>query len=227
MLNGIIDSLKDSVLSQFSSEITVAGVLLALASAFVISLFIILVYRKTYSGIVYNRSMSLTFCLLSMITSLIIMTINSNLALSLGMVGALSIVRFRTAVKEPIDIAFMFWCICVGIMCGAGLYAYAALGSLGLGLLFYLLYILGVRPKTKFLLVVRFAPSAAAMVDAKMEALKNKNLKSQSASKDGMERTYEVQFAKNKEEAAFVADLQSVAGVETVNLVSYQNDFGF
>lgn len=222
-----MDAIKDKVLEQFSTELTVTSLILALVTAFAIALFIILVYRKTFSGIVYNRSMSLTFCMLSMITALIIMTINTNLALSLGMVGALSIVRFRTAVKEPLDIAFMFWAIAAGIMCGAGLYVYAIVGSLALGLLFYLLFVLGVRPKSKYLLVLDLTPEAVPGVDEALKSLARKNLKSQTSTATGWERTYEVQLAKGEKENDLLTALKGISGVENVNLVSYQNDFGF
>ena len=103
--------------------------MLSLIVAFIIGLFIIYVYRKTYTGVVYSKAFALCILMLSMVTAMIIRTISSNISLSLGMVGALSIVRFRTAVKEPVDTGFMFWGISAGIMAGAGLYVPALIAS--------------------------------------------------------------------------------------------------
>ena len=103
-----VDLLKKSVINEFTGTISIDKIVLSLITAFIIGIFIIYIYKKTYSGVVYSKSFSLCIILLAMVTALIIRTINSNLALSLGMVGALSIVRFRTAVKEPVDTGFMF-----------------------------------------------------------------------------------------------------------------------
>ena len=118
----IIDAIKNSVLEQFNGSISVEMILISLLVSFVISLFIVFVYKKTFSGVVYNKTIVMTIVMIAMVTSMVIRTINSNLSLSLGMVGALSIIRFRTAIKEPMDTAFLFWAIVSGIMCGAGLY---------------------------------------------------------------------------------------------------------
>ena len=124
-----VDVIKKSVLSEFTGTLSVGDIALSLIFAFAISLFIVYIYKKTYTGVVYSKAFALCIVMLSMVTALIIRTINSNLALSLGMVGALSIVRFRTAVKEPVDTAFMFWGISAGIMAGAGLYLPGLIGS--------------------------------------------------------------------------------------------------
>ena len=134
---GFVDLIKKSVLNEFTGTVSITDMALSLITAFIIGLFIIYVYKKTYNGVVYSKSFALCLMLLGMVTSLIIRTINSNLALSLGMVGALSIVRFRTAVKEPVDTAFMFWAITIGIMSGAGLYLIAIISSVALGLLYF------------------------------------------------------------------------------------------
>ena len=102
------DTIKEYLLENFSSALSADMIILSLLTAFLISLYIIYVYRKTFSGVVFNRNILLTIVLLTIVTSMIIRTINSNLSLSLGMVGALSIVRFRTAIKDPLDIAFLF-----------------------------------------------------------------------------------------------------------------------
>ena len=152
---GFVDLIKKSVLNEFTGTVSITDMALSLITAFIIGLFIIYVYKKTYNGVVYSKSFALCLMLLGMVTSLIIRTINSNLALSLGMVGALSIVRFRTAVKEPVDTAFMFWAITIGIMSGAGLYLIAIISSVALGLLYFVSYSLGFKKNSKYLLVVK------------------------------------------------------------------------
>jgi len=129
------DMFKKSImnLDAFNS-VSYVDLLFGLGSSFLIGLFIFYIYRKTFRGVVYSYNYNVTFVLMTMITALIIMTISTNIVLSLGMVGALSIVRFRTAVKDPLDIVYMFWAISVGIASGAKLYPVALFGSLVIGL---------------------------------------------------------------------------------------------
>ena len=130
------DVIKNSVLEGFTTgEVTWSQILMTIAIAFVIGLFIMFIYKKTFSGVVFTRSFATSLILLSLVTSVIILTISSNLMLSLGMVGALSIVRFRTAVKDPIDTIFMFWAIAEGIVVGANLYLIAIISTIVIGLL--------------------------------------------------------------------------------------------
>ena len=117
----VVDTIKKSVLENFTGTISVGSMALSLIIAFAIGLFIVYVYRKTYTGVVYSKAYALCIIMLAMVTAMIIRTISSNISLSLGMVGALSIVRFRTAIKEPVDTSFMFWGISAGIMAGAGM----------------------------------------------------------------------------------------------------------
>ena len=128
------DVFKSSFLSNINSFSTL-DVLLALGLSFVLGLFIFMVYKKTYSGVMYSDSFGVSLIAMSMITSLVIIAVTSNVVLSLGMVGALSIVRFRTAIKEPMDIAFLFWSIAVGIVLGAGLLPLAIIGSVIIGII--------------------------------------------------------------------------------------------
>ena len=151
-----VDLVKKSVINEFTGTISIDKIVLSLITAFIIGVFIIYIYKKTYNGVVYSKSFSLCIILLAMVTALIIRTINSNLALSLGMVGALSIVRFRTAVKEPVDTGFMFWGITAGIMAGAGLYLIAIISSIALGLLYYVSYILGFKANSQYLMILRY-----------------------------------------------------------------------
>ena len=128
---------KDIFKSNFLNNITsisILDMLLALLLAFGIGLFIFFIYKKTFSGVMYSSSFAVTLVALTMITTLVILAVTSNVVLSLGMVGALSIVRFRTAIKEPLDIAFLFWSIAVGIVLAAGLIPLAVIGSLLIGI---------------------------------------------------------------------------------------------
>ena len=134
MILNILDDIK----GEFNNTIPTKDIFLSLGVALISAIIINYIYKKTYNGVSYNKSFALSTILLSLVTSIVIKTINSNLSLSLGMVGALSIVRFRTSVKDPIDTIFMFWAITTGIMSGAGLYLVTILSTLVIGL-FYLI----------------------------------------------------------------------------------------
>ena len=193
-----LDMIKKSVVSEFTGSISVDKMIFSLLIAFLIGLFIVYIYRKTYTGVVYSKSFSLCIILLSMVTAMIIRTISSNLALSLGMVGALSIVRFRTAVKEPVDTGFMFWGITAGIMSGAGLYLISVLASALLGLLYVISYSMGFKVSSNYLLVIKYESSAHEEVSKIMKKLKNKKLKSKSLTKNVIELTFEVELKEVK-----------------------------
>lgn len=221
----MIETIRDFLLNQFNGPVTVGMIVTSLLVAFAISLFIVLVYRKTFSGIVYNKTMPLTIMMLSMVVAMIIRTINSNLSLSLGMVGALSIVRFRTAIKEPLDTSFMFWAITAGIMSGAGLYIIAIIASLLLGVVYYVSYLTGTKAKSQYLLVIMYAAAAEKEVREIMKTITKKQLKSKSINSSNVcELTYEIEYRKDTD--ALMNDLQKVEGVKSVNLVSYNNEIG-
>ena len=205
-----VDVIKNSVVNQFTGTISVQSILLSLITAFMISIFIIWIYKKTYTGVVYSKSFSLSILMLALVTTLIIQTISSNIALSLGMVGALSIVRFRTAVKEPVDTGFMFWAITAGIMAGANLYLASIIGSLMLGILYYICYMMGLKMNSKYLVIVKYDDSVEEDIKNILSKLKKYKLKSKSKSKNNVEMTFEVELD----------------GVQNCSLISYQNDFG-
>lgn len=221
MFLGII---KDSIASQFNGSLSVLDMSLSLITAFVISLIIVFVYRRTYAGVLYSKTFTLCLMMLSMVTALIIRTVNSNLALSLGMVGALSIVRFRTAVKEPIDTGFMFWGIAAGIMAGAGLYLSALVGSLVLGVLYFFGFSLGFKGKSKYLLVLKYNKNYDEQVMLMVKNVPKHKLKTKTLAKDVMEATYEVEVKDNK--IKFMENFQNDRNFITVALISYQNEFG-
>lgn len=221
---GFLDVIKNSVVSEFTGTISADKILLSLITAFIISLYIVYIYKKTYTGVVYSKNFALCIILLAMVTALIIRTISSNLALSLGMVGALSIVRFRTAVKEPVDTGFMFWGITAGIMAGAGLYLVSIVGSLALGILYIVSYTMGFKTNTKYLLVVRYEGGAHEKVSKVIKTLPKAKLKSKSLTKNVIELTFEVEL--KEEDTSIVEAFDKIEGVSSASLISYQNDFG-
>ncbi len=220
----ILSIIKDSIANQFNGTISVIDMGLSLATAFLVSLFIIFIYKKTYSGVLFSKTFTLCLMMLSMVTALIIRTVNANLSLSLGMVGALSIVRFRTAVKEPIDTGFMFWGISVGIMAGAGLYIIAIVGSIVLGILFIVGYALGFKGKSKYLFILKYNQSYDINVIEMVKSLPKHKLKTKTLTKDIIEATYEVEISDNK--TKFMENFQADKNFQTVALISYQNEFG-
>ena len=217
------DIFKSSFLEQVTS-FSVTDMLISLALAFAIGLFIYEIYKITYRGVMYSRSFGLTLLALAMITDLAIMTVTSNVVLSLGMVGALSIVRFRTAIKEPLDIAFLFWSIVVGIMLGAGMIPLAVFGSLILGLIFYL-FTRQKKNTVPYILVLQCEnDKAEAEALAKLNAyVKKHTIKSKTVSAAGIELTVEINL--DGTEAAFLNDLQKVGGVCAATLVSYNGEY--
>ena len=226
-LLSIKDIIKKSVLENFTGTISSVDMLLSLIVAFVIGLIIIYVYRKTYTGVVYSKSFSLCILMLSMVTAMIIRTISSNIALSLGMVGALSIVRFRTAVKEPVDTGFMFWGISAGIMAGAGLYLPAIVASLGIGVLYFLTYLSGFKVANRYLLVLKYDIDAHEDVLKKLKSLKKYKIRSKSIYNNVAELSIELDIKDDNNMGSKIVDsFASINWVTSSSLVSYQNDFG-
>lgn len=217
------DVFKSSFLSNINSFSTL-DVLLALGLSFVLGLFIFFIYKKTYQGVMYSDSFGVSLIAMSMITSLVIIAVTSNVVLSLGMVGALSIVRFRTAIKEPMDIAFLFWSIAVGIVLGAGLLPLAIIGSVIIGII---IVIFSTR-KTgdiPYILVVNCENEETEIEAGKLIKAEAKKslLKSKSVNKIGVELTYEVRI--KEENTGFVNKVSSCEGVTNAVLVSYNGEY--
>jgi len=217
------DVFKSSFLSNINSFSTL-DVLLALGLAFVIGLFIFLIYKKTYQGVMYSDSFGVSLIAMSMITSLVIIAVTSNVVLSLGMVGALSIVRFRTAIKEPMDIAFLFWAIAVGIVLGAGLLPLAIIGSVIIGII---IVVFSTRKigDTPYILVVSCENEETESVAYELikEDAKKSLLKSKSVNKLGIELTYEVRI--KDDNTSFVNKISAVDGITNAVLVSYNGEY--
>ena len=209
------DIFKSSFLERLDS-VSLLDTALALVLAFLLGLFIFLVYKRSYSGVMYSPSFGVTLIALTLITTLLILAVTSNIVLSLGMVGALSIVRFRTAIKEPMDIAFLFWSIAAGIVLAAGLIPLAVLGSL---------FVRQKNGESPYILVVRCAsPREEEQVRALVEArVRRLNLKSKAVSPGEIELNFEVRL--READTGFVNELGAMSGVDHVVLVSYNGDY--
>ena len=217
------DIFKSSFLENMAS-ISILDMGIALFLAFLLGLFIFFIYKKSYSGVMYSASFGVTLLALTLITTLLIMTVVSNVVLSLGMVGALSFVRFRPAVKEPMDIAFLFWAIAVGIVLAAGLLPLAVLGSVFIGVVLYVF----AHKKTAdspYILVVHCEDSEREkqVRDFVTSQVKRLNLKSKSVDNGWVELNYEVRLKNDSSE--FVNQLEAMQGVGRVVLVSYNGDY--
>lgn len=218
------DIFKSSFIEKMTS-ISYLDVFLALAIAFVIGLFIMQVYKKTFKGVMYSESFAISLIALCLITTLIILAVTSNIVLSLGMVGALSIVRFRSAIKEPIDIAYLFWAISAGIVIGAGLISLAVIGSIFIGLVM----VIFVNRKTSnnpYILVINCedddSESDALMMLSR--SVQKYNVKSKTVSPvNGIEMTVEIGLKKNT--TSFVNEISKINGISNVVLVSYNGDY--
>lgn len=217
------DIFKSKFLDNFAS-VSLMDMGIAMVLAFGLGLFIHLVYKKTYNGVMYSSGFSLTLVALTMITTLVILAVTSNVVLSLGMVGALSIVRFRAAIKEPTDIAFLFWAIAVGIVLAAGMISLAVGGSVLIGLM--ILVFANRKSVDKPFIVVLSCADYDSEVRAK-EFLDDQTtravIKSKSARKDAIELHYEVRLKDDNTD--FINLLSAMNGVNSAVLVSYQGDY--
>ena len=217
------DIFKSSFLENMTS-VSLVDMVITLALAFGVGLFIFLVYKKTYSGVMYSSSFGGTLIAMTMITSMTILAVTSNVVLSLGMVGALSIVRFRTAIKEPMDIAFLFWSIAVGIVLAAGMIPLAVFGSVVIGIVM-LLFVNRKAVHNPYIAVISVRDAAA---EKKAVEYLNKNVekavvKSKTAQSGNIELNYEVRLI--KESTEFITALSEMEGVNSAVLVSYNGDY--
>ena len=217
------DIFKSNFIDQVSA-FSLTDTFISLFLAFAIGIFIFEIYRRTYKGVMYSKSFGITLIALAIITDLAIMTVTSNVVLSLGMVGALSIVRFRAAIKEPLDIAYLFWSIVVGIMLGAGMIPLAVFGSVFLGVVL-LVYSNHEIKETPYILVVQCEnDEAESKVNKLIEAsVKRSVVKSKTVSPDGIELTFEVRIENNA--TGFVNSVNASDGVRYVTLVSYNGEY--
>ena len=196
-------------------------ILLSLLMAFAVGVFIAWIYRRNYRGVMYSNNFSLTLVLMTLITCPVVMCIRESVALSMGMVGALSIVRFRTAVKDPLDTAYMFWALTMGILLGAGAFFLTAVTVVGIALLITVLVQVQARKLNSYLLVIRMGEEAERAANQLVGSIRVQQLKSKTVSSNGIEATYEVRVEKPD---ALLNKLRSVPGVYDATLVSYTGE---
>ena len=217
------DIFKSSFLENVS-EFSILDTLIGLAVAQVIGLFIFIIYKKTLTGVLCSSGFALTLVGLSLVTTLVIMAVTSNVVLSLGMVGALSIVRFRTAIKEPVEIVFLFWSLAVGIVIGAGMIPLAVIGSAIIGVIL-LLFANRKIHNDPYILVTNCTDENAenAVMDILGKEAEHCVVKSKTVTTSGIELTAELRT--KTASTAFVNAIAQLPGVETATLVSYNGEY--
>lgn len=217
------DIFKSSFLENVTS-VSLVDMFVTMALAFGMGVFIFFVYKKTYAGVMYSASFGATLVALTMITSMTILAVTSNVVLSLGMVGALSIVRFRTAIKEPMDIAFLFWSIAAGIVLAAGMIPLAVFGSVVIGVVL-LFFVNRKAVSNPFIAVVSCADAEAEKraVQFLGEHVEKASVKSKTAQSGNIEFTCEVRL--KGDDTAFITALSEMEGVNSAVLVSYNGDY--
>ena len=214
------DVFKGKFLSQVGS-ISAVDAVISLAIAIALGLVIFLVYKKTFSGVMYSSSFNMSLLLMVVITSVIILTISSNVVLSLGMVGALSIIRFRTVIKDPVDIMYLFWAISIGIIVGAHQYLFALICVVVIAVLCFVMSMLK-KKDAMYLIIVRYRHAAAGSVEKAIKSVGGK-VRNKAVSKAGIETIIEVNT--KVADSDFVEKLSSINGVGSAVLVNYNGEY--
>ena len=216
---------KSTLAALFANQTISTGswltIVFSLALAFATGLFIYWIYRSNYRGVMYNNNFGLTLVLMTLITTPVVMCIRESIQLSMGLVGALSIVRFRTAVKDPLDTAYMFWALTMGILLGAGQFFFAALTVVGIGALIIVMNRLKFKQMNSYLLVVHYVPGLESQINAALKGVRVSQVKSKTVSRNGAEMTIELRVEKQD---ALVNRLLAIEGVQDATLVAYQTE---
>lgn len=217
------DIFKSNFLENINS-VSLLDMVIALTLAFGLGVFIFYIYKKTFMGVMYSSSFAVTLIALTMISTLVILAVTSNVVLSLGMVGALSIVRFRTAIKEPLDIAFLFWSIAVGIVLAAGMIPLAVFGSFVIGLML-LLFVNRKSHDSPYMVVIHCNNDDTEQQVASLlkTCVQKFVIKSKTVTSDSLELHYEVRL--KTDNTRFINELQGLQGVNNVVLVSYHGEY--
>ena len=217
------DIFKSSFLESIT-EFSAADTLIAMVAALVIGMFIFVVYKKTFNSVMYSTGFAMTLVGMTMVTTLVILAVTSNVVLSLGMVGALSIVRFRAAIKEPMEIVYLFWAVAAGIVIGAGMLPLAVIGSAIIGVILILFANKKIHDNP-YLLILNCQDENAenTALSVMKEAVKKYAVKSKTVNVQGIEVTAEIRMKDG--ETAFVNRLNEIAGVENATLVSYNGEY--
>ena len=217
-MNNLMQDLTGSMTLGFSSILTIiVSMILGLALGLVIAW----IYRRNYRGVMYSNNFALTLVMMTLITTPVVLCIRNSVALSMGMVGALSIVRFRTAVKDPLDTAYMFWALTTGILLGAGQFLLTAISVVVIGLMLTLLVNLKAKSMSSYLLVVRMSEEAERPIAQLVNGVHSHKLRSKNFSSSGLEATYELTTEKPD---ALMNKVRAVRGVQDATLVAYQGE---
>lgn len=221
-LDDMLAAFGDSFnVSEQFANLSVTTIICTLLTATLCGIIIYLIYRFFYRGVVYSDNFNILLLLTTVVTAFIIMTISANVVLSLGMVGALSIVRFRAAVKDPLDIGFLFWGIAAGITAGAQLYMVSVIGTVIIGVIYILLTIFK-KERKSYLLIVRYTAETEVNVNAILSAIKYK-LKNKTQTGSSIELTIEVKIKKN--DTSYISRFNAIDGVESVTLLEYSGEY--
>ena len=216
-------SLSDYFLSQFEN-LTPWKIVLGLVMGCLVGLIIAFVYKRCYRGVLYSPTFSMTLMMLTLITTPVVMCIKSDIALSMGMVGALSIVRFRTAVKDPMDTAYMFWALTMGILLGAELYVHALAVVLGISIILMVMTFVRFRNPNAYLLVVHYDDYAEPEITSLLRrTVKQRKLRSKTVTRSGAEMTVEVRLDSKQD---LVSAVLNIEGVHDATLVACQVEAG-
>ncbi len=206
---------------QETGNLTTEGFIMSMLIAFICAVIVYYVYRLFYKGVIYNNNFNILLVLVAVVTCFTVIVISSNVVLSLGMVGALSIVRFRTAIKDPLDVGFLFWSVAIGITSGAGLYIISILGTVFISLIYILL--VQIRSKKRvYLLIVKHNQTAGSEVSSVLNGIK-KTLKNRTTTKNFTELTYEVKI--NEDNTSILNNLLTIDGVESAVIVDFTGDY--
>lgn len=210
--------------AQQFAALTPLKMIIALVMGTVVGCLIAFVYRKCYRGVLYSPSFALTLVMLTLITCPVVMCIKSDLALSMGMVGALSIVRFRTAIKDPMDTAYMFWALTMGILLGAELYVIAVVVTLGIAAVLFAMTFIKFRTPNAYLLVLHYDEVAEYDITQQLRRMvKQQRLRSKTVTRGGAEMTVEVRLSDKQD---VVATMLNIEGVHDATLVACQTEAG-
>ena len=219
------DIIKKSFLEQFNSEMSANNIITVLCVTAVICTYIFFVYRITCRKAFYSRAFAISLVVIGLVTSAIIMAVQSSVVISLGMVGALSIVRFRTAIKDPMDLGFLFWSISIGIICGAGLVEVALLASAMISVVMLVLHFVpNVRPALLLIVSAESPDAEQAMTAVLQEKARSFKIKSRNVNAMGMDMIVEL---KAKNENQLVAAVSALEGVRTVTLMTHDGEITY
>jgi uncharacterized membrane protein YhiD involved in acid resistance len=214
---------KNNFLEQMS-EFSLVDSMIALIAAFLLGLLIYTLYKRTFKGVMYSESFNLSLILLTLLTTFIILAVTSNVVLSLGMVGALSIVRFRTAIKDPLDLVYLFWAIGGGIVVGAGMIPLALIGSIFIALILWIKSTVSIKNQPYLIIIHSNEEKAEVKAQSILFNRSNKiRLKSKTINKQETELIYEIQL--NNQDNAFINEIASINGITNIQCVSYNGDF--